>query len=171
MQAQAPGLSDYDLYLLGEGKDLRSYEKMGAHFGELAGRRGVHFAVWAPNANQVSVVGDFNSWDSQANLIEAHGKTGVWEGFVPDLQQGARYKYHIASQHQGYEVDKADPYAFAAEIRPHTASRVWGLSTYTWADTGWMENRATKTDWIAPYPSMKSILARGRESNRRETVG
>jgi len=128
---EAQWLSDYDLYLLGEGTNSRAYDKMGAHLGESDGRRGVHFAVWAPNARQVSVLGDFNGWNPELNVLGSRGATGVWEGFVPDLAAGALYKYHITSQYRDYEVDKADPYAFAAEIRPQTASRVWDLATYS----------------------------------------
>ena len=86
---QAPWISDYDMYLLEEGTHCRAYEKMGAHIGELAGQRGVHFAVWAPNAKQVSVLGDFNEWNPQSNALAAHGATGVWEGFVPEAGAGA----------------------------------------------------------------------------------
>jgi 1,4-alpha-glucan branching enzyme len=141
---EAPWLSDYDLYLLAEGKHCRAYEKMGAHIGELAGQRGVHFSVWAPNARKVSVTGDFNGWDPGPNALGSRGATGVWEGFVPNVATGALYKYHIASQYRDYEVDKADPYAFAAEIRPQTASRVWNLDTYSWGDGQWMANRASR---------------------------
>ena len=147
---QAPWISDYDMYLLEEGTHCRAYEKMGAHLGELAGQRGVHFAVWAPNAKQVSVLGDFNEWNPQSNALAAHGVTGVWEGFVAGAGVGTLYKYHITSQYQGYEVDKADPYAFAAEIRPQTASRVWDLSTYTWVDGEWMVNRANRNGLRRP---------------------
>jgi 1,4-alpha-glucan branching enzyme len=141
---QAQWLSDYDLYLLGEGTHYRAYEKMGAHLGEAAGRCGVNFAVWAPNARQVGVLGDFNGWNPASNALESRGGTGVWEGFVADVGPGARYKYHITSQYRDYEVDKADPYAFAAEIRPQTASRVCDLSAYSWGDSKWMANRASR---------------------------
>jgi 1,4-alpha-glucan branching enzyme len=137
-------LSDYDLYLLGEGTHSHAYQKMGAHLGEQGGREGVHFAVWAPNAKQVGVIGDFNGWNPQSNVLESRGASGVWEGFVPDVASGARYKYHITSQYLDYEANKADPYAFAAEVRPQTASRVWDLNTYSWSDTEWMERRTGK---------------------------
>jgi 1,4-alpha-glucan branching enzyme len=140
----APWFSDYDLYLLGEGTHYHAYEKMGAHLAEVDRQRGIHFAVWAPNAREVSVVGDFNGWNPQSNQLGSRGATGVWEGFIPDVAAGARYKYHIASQYRDYQVDKADPYAFAAEIRPQTASRVWDLGTYSWGDREWMANRASR---------------------------
>jgi 1,4-alpha-glucan branching enzyme len=91
------------MYLLEEGTHCRAYEKMGAHLGELAGLSGVHFAVWAPNAKPVSVLGDFNGWNSRSNALAAHGATGVWESFIPEAGAGALYKYHISSQYRGYE--------------------------------------------------------------------
>ena len=136
-------LSEFDLYLFGEGTHYRAYEKLGAHLMERDGRRGVHFAVWAPNAKLVSVIGDFNDWNPDANSMRPSA-AGVWEAFVPDVGQGARYKYHIESRYSDYKVDKADPYGFAAEIRPQTASRVWNLDDYSWHDDSWMASRAKK---------------------------
>jgi 1,4-alpha-glucan branching enzyme len=136
-------LSEFDLYLLVEGTHYRAYEKLGAHLMERDGRRGVHFAVWAPNAKLVSVIGEFNNWNPQANSMRPTS-AGVWEGFVPDIGQGAIYKYHIESRYGDYKVDKADPYGFAAEIRPQTASRVWNLEDYSWQDDSWMASRAKK---------------------------
>jgi 1,4-alpha-glucan branching enzyme len=141
---QAPWFSDYDLYLLGEGMHYYAYEKMGAHIAEADGQRSTHFAVWAPNARDVSVVGEFNGWNPRSNALESRGANGVWEGFIPDVAAGALYKYHIASQYRDYQVDKADPYAFAAEIRPQTASRVWNLGTYSWGDAEWTATRAKR---------------------------
>jgi 1,4-alpha-glucan branching enzyme len=143
-------LTDYDLYLFGEGTHHRAYQKLGAHPGELGGRLGVHFAVWAPNAEQVSVIGDHNRWDPQSNPMQLRTAAGLWEVFVPDIGPGALYKYHIVSRYNGYQVDKADPYGFAAEIRPHTASRVWDLSSYSWGDQEWMANRANKNALDSP---------------------
>jgi 1,4-alpha-glucan branching enzyme len=117
---------------------------MGTHLGELAGQHGVHFAVWAPNAKQANVFGDFNGWNPKTNTLGSRGATGVWEGFVPDVRSGAQYKYRITSQYRDYEVDKTDPYGFAAEIRPQTASRVWDLDTHSWGDREWMVNRARR---------------------------
>lgn len=133
-------LSEFDLYLLAEGTHTRAYEKLGAHLAEANGRRGVHFAVWAPNAKLVSVIGDFNGWDPAANVMQPTS-AGVWERLIPEVGQGAVYKYHVESKYRDYEVDKADPYGFAAEIRPHTASRVWNLESYRWNDGPWMASR------------------------------
>jgi 1,4-alpha-glucan branching enzyme len=134
-------LSDFDLYLFAEGTHTRAYEKLGAHLSERNGHLGVQFAVWAPNAERVSVIGDFNNWNISADIMRPNS-AGVWEGFVPDIGSGAVYKYHVISRDRPYAVDKADPYGFAAEIRPRTASRVWDLQDYSWLDRSWMANRA-----------------------------
>jgi len=134
-------LTDFDLYLFAEGTHQRAYEKLGAHFAEQGGVRGAQFAVWAPNARSVSVVGDFNDWNPAANRMNSTA-AGIWEAFVPSVRQNGLYKYHIVSNYQGYTVDKADPYGFAAEIRPQTASRVWDLASYSWNDESWMASRA-----------------------------
>jgi len=134
-------LSEFDLYLLAEGTHNRAYEKLGAHLSQRNGDRGVQFAVWAPDAERVSIIGDFNHWNSATNLMRP-SSAGVWEGFVPGIQSGAVYKYHVQSRDKRYAVDKADPYGFAAEIRPRTASRVWNLQDYSWGDDSWMANRA-----------------------------
>jgi 1,4-alpha-glucan branching enzyme len=133
-------LGELDRHLLAEGTFSRAYQKMGAHFMERNGQRGVQFAVWAPNAKLVSVIGDFNHWNDSANPMEP-SSSGVWETFIPHLRQGDIYKYHIESNYQNYRVDKADPFGFAAEIRPQTASRVWDLDAYSWQDGAWMSER------------------------------
>ena len=142
-------LSEFDRYLLSEGTFHRAYERLGAHVVERDGQRGVQFAVWAPNAKLVSVIGDFNKWNTSANPMEP-SSAGVWETFMPQVRQGAAYKYHIESTFQGYKVDKADPYCFAAEIRPQTASRVWDLGSYSWQDDSWMAGRAKLNSLDAP---------------------
>jgi 1,4-alpha-glucan branching enzyme len=142
-------LSEFDLYLLAEGTHHRAYEKLGSHLSERNGRRGVQFAVWAPNAEHVSIIGDFNKWNPSTNIMTP-SSAGVWEGFVPDIGPGAVYKYHVASRDGRYEVDKADPYGFAAEIRPRTASRVWDLQDYSWLDRSWMANRSKNNSLSAP---------------------
>ena len=143
-------LSDYDLYLFGEGTHRRAYEKLGAHIGRVDSQAGVHFAVWAPNASQVSVIGDYNSWNPGADPLSLRPEAGIWEGFVPAIGADTLYKYHITSRYHGYQVDKADPYGFAAEIRPQTASRVCDLESYSWGDANWMTNRATRNSLDSP---------------------
>jgi 1,4-alpha-glucan branching enzyme len=134
-------LSEFDLYLFGEGAHNRAYEKLGAHPSQRDGQHGVHFAVWAPNAKLVSIIGDFNRWNPEANVMRP-SRSGVWESFIPEIGQGALYKYHVESQFGDYKVDKADPYGFAIEIRPQTASRVWDLENYIWRDSSWMAARS-----------------------------
>ncbi len=136
-----PILSDFDLHLFAEGTHYRTYEKMGAHLCQRDGEAGVSFCVWAPNAERVSVVGDFNGWTPGATPLQLRPEAGIWEGFVPGLGVGTLYKYYVESRYLGYCIDKADPYAFAAEIRPQTASKVWDLGRYEWRDQAWMAAR------------------------------
>jgi 1,4-alpha-glucan branching enzyme len=142
-------LSEFDLYLLAEGTLNRAYDKLGAHLTERDGSHGVQFALWAPNAKFVSVIGDFNNWNPAATLMRP-SSAGVWESFVRNIGQGAIYKYHLESRDRDYTVDKADPYGFAAEIRPHTASRVWNLESYSWRDDSWMASRAKNNSLASP---------------------
>src|SRR5215472_2394683 len=162
-------LSDFDRYLLAEGTLHRAYERLGAHFMERDGQRGVQFAVWVSNAKFVSVIGDFNGWNISANRMEPSA-AGVWEVFIPRLRQGDTYKYHIESAYRGYTVDKADPYCFSAEIRPQTASRVWDLQSYAWQDDSWMATRAKRNSLDAPISIYEVHLGSWRripeESNR-----
>jgi 1,4-alpha-glucan branching enzyme len=163
-------LSEYDLHLFGEGTHRRVYEKLGAHLVEADGRRGVRFAVWAPNAAHVSVIGDFNGWRPEADRLSPRPQGGVWEGFVPELGSGTLYRYHIVSRFGGYEVAKADPYGFAAEIRPQTASRVWDLDGYRWNDAAWMASRAGRNGLECPISIYEAHLGSWRrvveEANR-----
>lgn len=145
-----PFLTDYDLHLLGEGNHYRIYDKLGAHVVRQGSQLGTHFAVWAPNACRVSVIGDFNGWQAGRHALQSRGTSGVWEGFIPEVGPGALYKYRITSQYRGYEVDKADPCGFAAEIRPQTASKVWDLEGYTWHDADWLARRGTVNALAAP---------------------
>src|SRR4051812_27932184 len=108
-------LTENDLYLFNEGSHIRLYRHMGAHFRRVGGETGVNFAVWAPNAESVSVIGSFNGWNPQSHPMQVRGQSGIWETFIPNIQPGESYKYHIRSQHNGYEVDKADPFAIHAE--------------------------------------------------------
>jgi 1,4-alpha-glucan branching enzyme len=146
----SPTLTDYDVYLWSEGSHHRAYEKLGAHPGTRDGLAGTQFAVWAPDARWVSVVGDFNGWQAGVDQLHPVGTTGIWEGFVPGVGQGALYKYAITSRYNNYWVEKADPYGFAAEIRPQTASKVWDLSGYEWGDQEWLARRGRAQALDAP---------------------
>ena len=147
---ESPFLTDFDLHLLGEGSHYRNYEKLGAHLTELDGTAGVRFAVWAPNARSVSVIGDFNGWNRDSHAMRCRGDSGIWETFVADIGQGEIYKYFIRSNNDGHESEKADPYGFAAEVRPKTASKVWSLDGYEWRDQEWMAERGAKNARDAP---------------------
>jgi 1,4-alpha-glucan branching enzyme len=151
-QPRSDTLNDYDIYLFRGGAHTRLYERLGAHEGQKDGVRGVHFGVWAPNAASVSVIGDFNGWATGANAMHPRwDSSGIWEGFVPGLSHGALYKYHIVSRpNDGYEVQKSDPFAFACEVAPRTASRVWNLD-YEWRDQEWMARRARANALDAPH--------------------
>jgi len=143
-------LTDHDIYLFKEGNHFRLYEKMGAHIIEKEGVKGVYFAVWAPNAKAVSVIGDFNGWDKNSHhLNQRWDGSGIWEGFIPDIKKGTIYKYHIKSRFNDYEVDKADPFAFYSEIPPRTASVVWDHD-YKWRDDEWMKERLKRNNLNAP---------------------
>ncbi|HEX9015880.1 MAG TPA: alpha-amylase family glycosyl hydrolase, partial [Chloroflexota bacterium] len=142
-------LTDDDLYLFNEGSHLRLYDKLGAHPMVVEGAEGTYFAVWAPNAERVSVVGDFNGWNGSSTPLRPRGQSGIWEGFVPGVRKGEIYKYLIASRHAGYRVEKTDPFASFNEVAPRTASVVWDLD-YTWGDSEWMANRARRNSMSAP---------------------
>ena len=133
-------LSEEDLYLFNEGSHFRLYDKLGAHRVEHKGHMGVYFAVWAPNAREVSVMGDFNGWQTDAAPLSQRGQSGIWEGFIPGLEKGALYKYHIVSHVRNHRVDKTDPFGFLFEISPKTATITWDLA-YEWHDQEWMEQR------------------------------
>ena len=147
-------LTDYDLHLLGEGRHWKSYEKLGAQLREVDGVSGVNFAVWAPNAAAVSVVGDFNNWDGRIHQMHKRIPSGVWELFLPGIQPGAAYKYRVQSN-EGI-VDRADPYGVAAEVPPRTASRVADLAAYAWGDANWMDRRRHR-DWLAEPISIYEV--------------
>ncbi len=138
-----PTLGDLDLYLAGEGTHHRLYERLGAHLHETDGVKGVSFAVWAPNARRVSVIGDFNRWDGRLFPMRQMGSSGIWEIFVPGLGQGTVYKYEIKTGKGDLRI-KTDPYAFAMELRPGTASIVWEVEAYEWHDDAWMTTRSER---------------------------
>ncbi len=136
-----PVVGDFDLHLFNEGTNFQVYEKLGAHVLDLGGVRGVLFAVWAPNAQRVSVVGDFNRWDGRTHCMRVRGNSGVWEIFIPGVAPGDIYKYEIRGAN-GDVFLKADPYAFAFERRPQTASIVWGDPGFEWGDADYLWRRA-----------------------------
>jgi 1,4-alpha-glucan branching enzyme len=141
-------LTDQDIYLFREGTHGRLYTELGAH--AAADGSGVHFAVWAPNASEVSVIGDWNGWNADSNrLAPRSDHSGIWEGSVRGVQHGQAYKYRITSHVGGYRVEKADPFATFSELPPATASRVWNLD-YAWQDEAWMSSRAAKNGLDAP---------------------
>jgi 1,4-alpha-glucan branching enzyme len=141
-----PQVADSDLYLHTEGTLYEGYRTFGAHLMSVDNVAGVRFAVWAPNALNVTLAGEFNDWDIRRHPMR-HRSGGVWEIFIPGLAEGAPYKYHIRSRLAGYEQLKADPYAFYCEIPPKSASLVWNFGKYQWRDGAWMEERA-RTDWL-----------------------
>jgi len=136
-----PQLSDFDLHLFSEGNHQNAYRFLGAHPHQIDEVFGVLFAVWAPNAERVSVIGDFNRWDGRCHPMRVHGSSGVWEIFIPDIEQGTLYKYEIRNRHSGEILQKTDPYGQQFEQRPKTASIVPELPTYHWSDREWLQRR------------------------------
>lgn len=147
-KSQSVLISDFDKYLISQGTHERTYEKLGAHLTELDGKQGVHFAVWAPNARQVSVVGDFNEWQPDSHTMMP-SDSGIWTAFIPNLGEYTVYKYHIVTQ-SGDGFDKSDPYGFGMEQRPKTASVVVNLDRYQWGDSDWVSNRSQNQAFNRP---------------------
>ena len=142
-------LTEDDLYLFNEGSHFKLYEKLGSRLRTFGGTKGAQFAVWAPDAASVWVMGDFNDWNKSSHPLVARDKAGIWESFVPGVKQGNLYKYHVVSKHRHYRVDKADPFACLQEMPPRTASVVWDLD-YTWGDEQWMDTRRERNALDAP---------------------
>ena len=167
--AFAGQLGDVDLHLFNEGKHAKLYEKLGAHPVRLGDQVGTSFRVWAPNAERVSVVGDFNGWQPRAHGLEPLGGSGMWQGFVPGTGRGTAYKYHVESRVAGHRADKADPLAFHAETPPRTASIVWDLH-HDWSDQTWMRERGARNALSAPISIYELHLGSWRrvlEQNNR----
>ncbi len=150
-------LTEDDLYLFNEGSHYRLYDKLGSHPITIGGAQGTYFAVWAPNAEELYVMGDFNGWDKYGTPLRPRGASGIWEGFVPAVGRGDLYKYHLVSRQSGYRVDKADPFAFHAQLPPGTASIVWDLD-YRWGDEEWMAKRASRNAMDAPMATYEVHL-------------
>lgn len=163
-----PVISEFDLHLMGEGTHYQLYETLGAHVREVEGVRGVQFAVWAPNAARVSVVGDFNTWDGRVHPMRSLGSSGVWELFLPHLADGAIYKFEIRSRLGPLPFMKSDPLAFRSELRPATGSVVASLDAYQWSDSAWMDARP-RQNWLAEPMTVYEVHAaswRRKEGNQ-----
>ena len=147
--AQRPSgqiLTDYDLHLFNQGTHVRAWEKFGSHRVAVDGIAGVHFAVWAPNADRVSVIGDFNRWDGRVHVMRPLASSGVWQLFIPDLPEGACYKYEVRTR-AGHLLEKADPYGRRFEVPPNSASVIWTEGRYEWGDEEWLRDRPSFAGW------------------------
>jgi 1,4-alpha-glucan branching enzyme len=148
---KSPLFTDRDIYLFKEGNHFNLHDKLGSHLISVGAVQGAYFAVWAPNAKRVSVIGDFNQWNKDSHpLKERDDGSGIWEGFIPGLSSGSTYKYHLLSKYHDYRVDKGDPFAFFWEGPPKTGSVVWNLN-YEWNDAEWMQNRSKANTLDAPW--------------------
>ena len=163
-------ISEMDRYLFGEGTHYEIYNKLGAHPVTYRKKKGMYFAVWAPHALSVSVTGDFNHWDPEANPMKLLGTSGIYECFIPDLGQGELYKYAVTAQ-SGKVLFKADPYAFQAEFRPGTASITCDISDLKWTDDTWMKKRETRVPVEAPMSIYEVHIGSWKKKNRPEKEG
>ncbi|MBN1448049.1 MAG: 1,4-alpha-glucan branching enzyme, partial [Bacteroidetes bacterium] len=163
-----PLLTDYDLYLFGEGNHYRIYDKLGAHYREIHGIGGIEFAVWAPNARSVSVIGSFNGWDRRRHAMRVLGSSGVWEIFIPGVQAGELYKFEIKTR-DGHVIAKADPFGLKMEERPRTASVVHIPAPFDWTDRDWMQTRRRQDPLSGPIAIYEIHLGSWR--NTRSGVG
>ena len=164
-------LSDLDIYLFKEGNHTKLYDKLGAHMMTHKGKEGVYFAVWAPNAERVSVRGDFNNYDTGAHPLQLRGDgSGIWEGFIEGVEQGVTYKYHIVSKYHNIVHDKSDPFGFYSEKPSKSASRVWRIEGYGWQDGGWMKERSRHNAHNSPISvyemHLGSWMRKVEEENR-----
>ena len=163
-------ITEVDRYLFNNGRHYEIFEKMGAHPKKYKGKSGMYFAVWAPHAEQIGVVGDFNSWNPEANPMQPLADSGIWEAFVPGIATGELYKYAITTK-SGKILFKADPYAFSAEYRPGTASVTTDISGFQWSDDAWMEKRGSADPLNAPMSIYEVHLGSWRRKNRPEKDG
>src|SRR5258706_4549238 len=158
------GMTGHDLYLFREGTHTRLYEKLGAHIVPDGARTAARFSVWAPNAESVSVIGDFNGWDPRTHPMQQTGdSSGIWQAVAPEAKHGSVYKFHVVSNGGNFRVDKADPYAARSELAPRTGSIVWDLA-YEWKDTEWMRGRKKANSLDAPCSVYEVHLGSWRRS-------
>ena len=165
-----PTLGESDLYLFGKGDERRIYEKLGAQLRTIDGVPGTSFAVWAPNAQRVSVVGDFNNWDGRCHPMRSLGHSGVWEIFIPGVGQGAHYKFEIKNIH-GHLVLKTDPYGFFFEVPPRNAAIVWNTRGFEWTDEDWMQQRQQRDALRLPMSIYEVHLGSWRKKSTAESPG
>jgi 1,4-alpha-glucan branching enzyme len=163
--AVAPLMTDFDRYLFGEGRNWNIYRRLGAHCRTVNGEVGVNFAVWAPNAQSIQVVGDFNFWDGRQHAMRKQVPSGIWELFVPAAKVGQKYKFRIRSL-DGQTIDKSDPFGFYAELPPRTASVITELGNFTWADDQWMERRAAEDPLRKPISVYELHLGSWKRDSR-----
>ncbi len=157
-------LTEEDIYLFKQGNHFKLYEKLGSHLMTVDGVQGTHFSVWTPNAARVSVVGDFNGWNEESHPLRTRlDDSGIWEGFIPGVEQGCCYKYKIVSNANDYQVQKGDPFCLNWEVPPRTASRVWDIQ-YDWNDSGWMQSRRERNGMEAPMSVYEVHLGSWRRS-------
>ncbi|MEO0902436.1 MAG: 1,4-alpha-glucan branching enzyme, partial [Bacteroidota bacterium] len=162
--------TEFDINLFKAGKHFRLYEKLGAHLTEVDGKKGTYFAVWAPSAKSVSVVGDFNHWDAEEHKLHVRwDQSGIWEGFIPGLDMGTLYKYKIQSHNNDIWTEKADPFGRYCETPPKTASVVWDAS-YKWKDQSWMQNRKESNALDKPFSVYEVHLASWKKKNGWESL-
>ena len=157
-------LSEFDLFLYHQGTNYHAYEMLGAHFMEKDGKKGVRFSVWAPHAKSVSVVGDFNAWDTRTHTMEKIGDGEIWVTFIEGLEEGEVYKYAIEPQWGGPHIMKADPYGFYAEKKPKTASRLYDMKKYKWNDAAWQERKKTHPSYASPMLTYEVHLGSWRRT-------
>ncbi|WP_027397698.1 1,4-alpha-glucan branching protein GlgB [Anaerovibrio lipolyticus] len=157
-------LSEFDLFLFHQGTNFRAYEMLGAHVMEQNGKKGVRFTVWAPHAKEVSVVGDFNNWDTRVNKMSKLGDGEIWNLFIPDVGPGTVYKYAILPQHEGPHIMKADPYGFFAEKKPETASIVYDMGNYKWKDSKWTKFKEDHPSYTRPMLTYEVHLGSWRRT-------
>lgn len=163
--AVAPLMTDFDRYLFGEGRNWNIYRRLGAHCRTVNGEVGVNFAVWAPNAQSIQVVGDFNFWDGRQHAMRKQNPSGIWELFVPAAKVGQKYKFRIRAL-DGQTIDKSDPFGFYAELPPRTASVITELGNFTWSDDQWMERRAAEDPLRKPISVYELHLGSWKRDSR-----
>ena len=163
-----PILGEIDVHLIAEGRHLRLDEKLGGHPTTIDGVTGVRFAVWTPNAERVSVVGDFNEWDGRRHPMRFRGECGVWEIFLPGIEAGALYKYEILAKNGESIALKTDPFAFFCEQAPGTAAIVYDLGRYRWNDAAWMATAEVRSAPMRRFPFMRCTSDPGGVASRRD---